>query len=330
MSQIQRTLKDNYAEKQKLIVKKKAALIESRWDSADLLILEAFDKQQMTAAIDVVKRLKSINFASMDILSKARDAAVADVTKVLSGGKNTGVIRTIINLFKTQKENPLVDALAFADALKNFFDLFNKYIDALNTGNDNNATLLAVITGNSQASDVNSLSNDEKKKLDDLQKVIIKGFKPTGAIAMVGKNWVDKYMHGSQGLKSLASSIIKMSVKDVEVITNSVIKALQNVDAVSDAAAGAAQQSTNTTAPSQGGDQPTSSEPATSGTTTKSGAEAPEAAPVEAGKLKDLVQKYSKVPSLKGIKPRDIARIIKQLSDDGQIKLPTLASVMTN
>lgn len=241
------TLRTQYESKKISVLKEKLERLDS-----DVLresaILEAFDKQQMSAAIDIVKKMRAIDFKGLTSLASARDAAVADVTKVLSGGQDQGLIRKIVNLFKDNKENPLVDTLAFANALNNFFGQFSQYVSAMNSDSkNNNVTLGTLVTGKSsdELDDLGSISGlggDEKKKLADLQKVIVNGFKPEGALANIGKNWVDKYLKGRKGLQQLAKDMLKMTVKDLNVISASVTNALKNADAVGDAAAGAASQ----------------------------------------------------------------------------------------
>ena len=227
------------------------------------LIYEAFDKQQMSAAVDIIKKLKSIDFKSLTSLSQARDIAVAEVTKVLGGSKDQGIVRKIVSLFKDEKENPLIDTLAFADALHNFFTQFTEYINALNSSNkDKNATLGSVVTGKSQdelddMGSIDNLGTEEKKKLADLQSVIVKGMKPEGALANIGKNWVDKYMKGKKGLSQLAKDLLKMSVKDLQQVSNSVTSSLKNTKSVGEAAAGAAEQGTVSSTASTGTEQAT-------------------------------------------------------------------------
>lgn len=280
-----RTLKEQYRTKQVSLLKERLVsidrlvIVEQRISPSDRLILEAFDKQQMTAAIDIIKKLKAIDFGSLTSLAQARDAAVSDVTRVLSGDKSQGLIRKIVNLFKSEKENPLVDVLAFSNALHNFFTQFSQYVSALGTGQEDQ-TLGTVVTGKSpdELTDLNAikgLGGAEKKKLADLQKVIINGFKPEGALANLGKNWIDKYLKGKKGLQSLARDLLKMSVKDLTALSSNIVSNLKNVEAVGQAAAGAAQQATVGTTTSTGSNVSGSTEAGQGSKGTKSGATAP-------------------------------------------------------
>jgi hypothetical protein len=278
------------------------------------LIMEAFNNQQMEAAIDIVKKLKSFNFGNITALAQARDNAVRDVTKTLAGNKEQGLVRKIVNLFKSEEENPLVDVLAFAGALNSFFKLFSQYVTALGV-KDESQTLGSVVTGMDDAelkqlSSIHSLSSENKEKMAELQKVILQGLKPEGLLAKLGKNWVTKYMGGKQGLKQLAQDMLKMSVKDLNALTKSVTDALKNVDAVGQAAAGAAQQASTGTTSSTSGEASSSSEPS-KGT-------GPNAEP-EAAKHADAV--YSSVKdSVQDVKEDDVKKVIDALIKAGKLK----------
>jgi len=329
-----RSLKERYETKrihvllERLKVADKNIMSES-WNEHDMLILEAFDKQQMAAAIDVVKKLKSIQFGPLKPLAAARDAAVADVTKVLAGGKNQGLIRKIVNLFKSDKENPLVDVLAFSSALYNFFGQFTQYIESLSTGVEgaDEKALGALVTGKSdeELSDINAVAGlgaDEKKKLADLQKVIMNGLKPSGMLAKIGKNWVDKYMKGRKGLQEFAKSLLRVKVATLKATAESVTSSFQNVEAVGQAAAGAAQQGAVGTTTSTGGDAATSSEPGGGTASTKSGETAPGAQPVGKGGVDvNAVVARIKAP-MEDMGVKDVNKLVAQLADLGVLKNP--------
>jgi len=278
------TLKENYELKRVSKLKNRLTRIDNKImieNKRDRLIYEAFDKQQSAAAFDIIKKLKTINFGALTSLAQARDAAIADVTKVLGGKNKNGPIRTIINLFKDEKENPLVDALAFSSALKNFFEIFAQYVTSLNP-TDKNQTLGEFVTGQDQENidflqNTKTMNSDQKEKLADLQRVIIKGFSPeaSGALAKLGQDWINKYLKGKKGLQLLAKDLMKTKINDLFAISSSVETSMKNVEAVGQAAAGAAQQgavgSTGTTGTSSSG----SSETSTGTSGTKSGATAP-------------------------------------------------------
>lgn len=279
-----RTLKEQYETKQVHRLQERLApidrkvMVELKWDARDRLILEAFDKQQMAAAIDIVKKLKTINFGTLQSLAQARDAAITDVTKVLAGDKSQGLIRKIVNLFKSDKENPLVDTLAFAEALHNFFTQFTQYVTALG-GGDKDITLGAAVTGQSgedkEIVDFAAAVKNKNPKANDLQKIIINGFKPEGALANISKNWIDKYMKGKKGLQQLANEMFGMKMGDLQTVSQSVVNGLKNTDAVGQAAAGAAQQAAVSTTGTTGSTVTGSAEAGQGSKGSKTGATAP-------------------------------------------------------
>lgn len=328
------TLKEQYEAKQVRRLQERLGPIdrkvmsELKWDARDQLIFEAFDKQQMAAAVDIIKKLKAIDFGALTSLAQARDAAVNDVTKVLAGDKSQGLIRKIVGLFKSDKENPLVDVLAFSQALNNFFGQFSQYITALGGGKDDQA-LGTIVTGKSpeELADLNAikgLGGEEKKKLGDLQKVILNGFKPEGALANLGKNWIDKYMKGKKGLQMLAQDMLKMTVKDLTNIGTNVTNSLKNADAVGQAAAGAAQQGAVASTGSTGAGATGSAEAGQGSKGTKSGAVAPGAqvAPGAAGPGDDVAKKvYDDIKAdFEGADEKTVMSILQTLAHNGKLK----------
>lgn len=325
-----RTLKEQYEAKQVRRLQERLGpidrrmIIEIQEAAFDHLILEAFDKQQMAAAIDIVKKLRTLSFGALTSLAQARDAAVADVTKVLAGDKSQGLIRKVINLFKNQKENPLVDVLAFADALNNFFGEFTQYVSALGGEGGADQTLGTIVTGKSpeELADINAvkgLGGEEKRKLGELQKVIINGFRPEGALANIGKNWIDKYLKGKKGLQAIAQDMLKMTVKDLSVISTSVTSGLKNVEAVGQAAAGASQQAAVGTTGSTGSNVSGSTEAGVGSKGTKSGAKAPGAQ--VAGD--DIAKKiYDDIKAdFEGADEKTVMTILTTLAQNGKLKL---------
>lgn len=276
-----KTLREQYEAKkvkslqERLVPIDKKVISELRWSENDQLIYEAFDKNQMNQAIKTVKQLKTINFGALGSLAAGRDAAVNDVTSALAGSSSKGLIRKIVGLFKSGKENPLVDSLAFCDALNNFFGQFSQYVTALG-GENQDQPLATIITGKNpdeldDLTSIQGLGSDEKKKLKDMQNVILKGFKPNGTLGKLSKNWIDKYMKGKKGMQQLAKDLLKMTPKDLNVIGNSVAGALKNAEAVGQAAAGASQQATTGSNPSAGTKSANSTQPEQGTSHTKSG-----------------------------------------------------------
>ncbi len=326
-----RTLKEQYEIKQlqqRLKPIDQKVMTELRAPSNDKLILEAFNKQQMNDAIKIVKQLKTINFGPLTSLSQARDAAVNDVTRALAGGKDQGIIRKIVNLFKGGKENPLVDALAFCDALNNFFGQFSQYVTAL--GSDKaDQPLSTIVTGKSseELSDQNAINNldvKEKGNLKNMQKVIVNGLKPSGALGKLGKNWIDKYLRGKKGLQSLARDLLKMSPNDINKISQTVTSSLKNAEAIGQAAAGASQQATVGSNPSASSNVSGSSQPEQGTAGTKSGATAPGAhVPPNTAKGVDIDKVVARIkPAMDDLGVKDVSKLVSSLDDLGVLKNP--------
>lgn len=336
------TLKKQYEARQvrrlqeRLNVVDRHVITELRIDPRDRLIIEAFDKQQMAAAIDIVKKLKTIEFSALNSLRAARDAAVADTTKVLSGSAEKGLVRKIVGLFKSEKENPLVDTLAFASALNNFFDQFVQYVSALGGVQDTagggpkkggDQTLGTIITGKSadelgDVLSVGGLGGEEKKKLAEFQKVIINGLKPEGALAKIGKNWIDKYMKGKKGLQQLANEMMKMTVHDLDAVAKSVSAGLKNASAVGQAAAGAASQAAVGTTGGTGPEvaQATGSAQGTAGT--KDAAKAPGAQVAGGNAAASAKKVYDAIKSdFEGMDEKTVLSILTTLADNDRLKV---------
>src|SRR3972149_1265597 len=114
------TLKERYELKQE-------RLFES-------VILREFNRDQMKQAVQLFKALQSTDMAKISqTLAASKDEVIRDVETVLSSKSQQGLIRKFVSLFKKKSENPLLDAFAYCDALKNFFEVFLEYIEARKT-----------------------------------------------------------------------------------------------------------------------------------------------------------------------------------------------------
>jgi hypothetical protein len=316
-----RTLKERYEAKRVQNLKERLKPIDRKItesiDNRDKLILEAFDKQQITGAIDIIKKLKAINFGALQSLASARDLAVGDVTKVIGGGGGGGILKKILSVFKNHDENPLVDALAFSSAMKHFFEQFSQFMTALDT--NDNQTLGMAISG----------SDDPSKGQSQLQQVIVKGFKPDGALASAGKNWIDKYLKGKKGLQQLAKELVNVTIGDLNSISTSVVGGLKNADAVGQAAAGAAQQASVQSTSTTGAEQAKSTEPSAGTVETKPGTVAPEPQVVDqtkggpdTDKAKQLtLDIHNAVGKKNHLAPAAISNIVDYLNKRGMLKV---------
>lgn len=263
-----KTLKQQY--KQKLFINELSERLSKADEKLQLvieenkkidLILEDFNQEQMKQATDLLKKLKSINFSNLEILTKARDAAINDVTAALSGSEEKGLIRKIVTLFTNKKENPLIDAIAFTDAIQNFFSSFSQYANSI-AGSETEKTVSELITGKTKdeledLQSVNKLGSEEKKKLDNIKNLIYKGFRPEGKLANISKNWIDKYLGGKKGLDTLANQIISMKAKDLKSVINTTTETLKTVDNVGQAVAAASEKSATPSSPTTGSEETT-------------------------------------------------------------------------
>jgi hypothetical protein len=261
------------------------------------LILEAFDKKQMALATDILKKLKALNFQGLETLAKGRDAAISDVTAALSNSQETGLVRKIINMFSKEKENPLVDSIAYASAVQNFFEMFSQYTSAM-SGDDPEKSISELVTGKTKdelddAGSVNALGAEEKKKLKNIKSLIAKGFKPDGKLASISKNWVDKYIGGQKGLDSIGNEILAMKVKDLKSVIASATESLKSVESVGQSLVAASTQSTTPTNAPTGSEQSTTTK-STTGTSSSKTGDAGKTANVASDKAKKAVEVLKK------------------------------------
>lgn len=228
-------------------VQKKQLMLEN-------LILEKFDKKMASEATKIIKSLNAIDFNSvgLTVLAAARDEAIKDANRALGGKSNQGILRRIVALYKRSgKNNPLVDSLAFTNAISNFFETFIEYLDsykgaAKNQGNNpEKMSVQELVIGTQE-------DQDEGTKL--LQQVIKKGLRPDGILAQVGKTWQKKYFKNNWS--DLANEIMQSNVSDIERVGQQAIESLKNSQAVGQAAAGAQEVANQHTSSTFGSEKP--------------------------------------------------------------------------
>lgn len=226
------------------------------------LVLEAFDKERLNTAVTLIKALQSIDFASVKLptFAKARDAAIKDVNEILALTSKNGLMKRLVSMFK-KPQNPMIDALSFCDATKNFFEGLLQYVEAKKTGvNDaETLTLRSLVVGPTQNDGVLGSPQkdviDNKKQMQTLQNLIINGFKPDKTIRrLTSRAWLQKYLKNDYA--GVATDIMKAKVQDLEKIgkdvidkfqdASSIVKSLMDVQSM---AKTAATQSTATTPP---------------------------------------------------------------------------------
>lgn len=291
------------------------------------LVLEAFDKDKMKLAGDLIQKLNSINFGAMKTLSNAKNLAIKDCKESLNG---PGVMQKIINLFKDKQTNPLADAVALCDALFNFFSIFPETIKSLNSENKTQAggmnfssdSTLGSLFGDKEDDEFDAFAkavkNKDPKALT-LQKVITTGFKPDKLLASIGKNYFTKYLNGKSGMQSLTSEMLNMRVSELMTIAESVTSALKNAEVVSQAISGAVENTSKSS-------DSTSSAPSTSSDSSKTSKETTSAATSPGAKVDktDLVKSsYEKISdelTKSGIDQNTALRVLKTLSKHDKLK----------
>jgi len=224
-------------------------------------ILEAFSKDLMKQATEIFKSLQSIKFsqAGLKSLAAARDSAVHDVDSVLSSKSDTGLIKKFISLFK-QSQNPLIDAFAFCDALKNFFEDFSTYIEAKKTGVDNpeDKTLKELIVGSTDQTTISGIT-DDRLRSENLRDLIIKGFQPDGAMKKLSKNWQKKYIKSN--FSEIAKDLMNANVGKIEEISKEIVEKLSNVSEIAKSLTGAQNTAAKQTFQTSGTEQTNVSQP---------------------------------------------------------------------
>lgn len=326
------TLREQYELKRVNRLQHKLATLDEQITYDHIILHEAFDKQQMEAAADILKKLNALDFGQLEKLNAAKKAAIHDVENVMGGG-GKDIIRTIANVFKKAigkeavKDNPLTTSLAFVDGIKTFFEQFNVYITARYTGSDDK-TLLQLTT-NDAATELETLKSamlnkDVKKNVEDLHKLVYTGLKPDSPLTKLGQNWLTKYMGGKSGVEELFRQLLLISVKDVKAIASKVATSFPNIESVGNAAVQA-----STVAPTEP-IEPTSTKTATLPKSTKQKATSPTKTTTsgegslqkEKSKLDDdYLKKIAKTISTQtNIKHNDVKKVIDILNKNGVLR----------
>ena len=216
-----------------------AARLDSLNEAAQSVLTEEIDKQVMQAAIGAIKKLQNINFAEMPNLSKARDAALTDITRLAAGDDPRTRLQKLAAAFG--KENGVIySALAFGSAIKNFFSLFSQYIDAVTTRN-----------GKAAAPDLRLEDIGGEELHNAIRKFVHVNFKPQGGIfKRFGSDW-KKYL--GDDMDKIVDDIMFLNVGELKQVINDVQTQTANVN---QAAATAEKQAPQAAASNPGKPQP--------------------------------------------------------------------------
>jgi hypothetical protein len=228
------TLQHRYEQRNKtrdLLRERSKVLLEAQ---RERLILEKFDRNTLKAVVNLVSRIKGINFGGLTSLEQARNAAVNDASRALAGMGTGSLINRLKQLFG--KGDPLADPLSFAASMNTMFGDMKEFLGALGATGQEGQTVEDAIAGED--------GDPEKSKM--LMKIISNGIKPTKG----SSNWVRRYL--KKNLKSVAQEIASMQVSDLLKVAETAADATKNAKAAQQAAAGAGQAATKGTEPSSG------------------------------------------------------------------------------
>lgn len=230
-------------------------------------LLEAFNQQTVDEAVHIIKALQSIDFstAGMKSLASARDTAIQDVDSIVSGQSQRGIVQRFASMFtKNADKNPLLDVLAFCDALRNFFIGLAKYVDARKTGidNPNDKLLKNIVLKNAETPSIESMTND-KKQLKMLQDLIINGLKPEAYLKKVAsKAWQQKYIKNKYA--DIAKDVMNSSVGNIEKIAADINEKFENVSTIARNALNAGGATSKNSVGTTGTQQATGTQPGAS------------------------------------------------------------------
>lgn len=184
--------------------------LESLKQSTLSVLREELDQRTMESAIDAIKSLNSIDFSKLPSFERARDAAVLDVTNMLAGVDDRGFKEKLISLFNSN-DNPIYTALAFGSAIKSFFPVLAKYIDAIAVKNQQTAE------ASTRIEDIGTLDLNKA-----LRTLIERNFKPKGLVFKAhGKGWYGKYF-GRQSSSALVDDIMFLTLDELKQVVTDV------------------------------------------------------------------------------------------------------------
>jgi len=215
------------------VIDKKLILQEKiRNANTTLLLREVFDQITANEAIALIKRLNAIKWPTHSptgitdpfiLFRTATKSAIAELQQVFSGqNRSKNLFDKVIGLFKKEKDNPLVDVIAFANMLFSFFTLMYKFLSAM--GGDDDQTVEEIVGINGKST---------------LTAIVQKGIKPQGGIIQkLGTNWTKKYLQGFN-VNDFVTGVSKMSKGDVWNVCQQVMQQLSNVADISSKVAAA-------------------------------------------------------------------------------------------
>lgn len=242
------TLKETYEAKRVAKMKSRVdstnkKLLSEKNKRVKTLIMEAFDKDTATKAIDLIKRLNAIKWPTpqgqvdpFGLFRNAIKSAIAELQQALAGeGRQTNIFDKIINLFKSEKDNPFTDVIAYANALNSFFLTMKEFVNSMG-GNDTD-TIAKIVTGKY----VKTGDKSTDASFNTLYKIIQNGLSPKGnAATLLGTTWMKKYLKGLD-VKKLTADVSKITKKQLNDVAANVTQQLDNIDDIANRTAAAEQ-----------------------------------------------------------------------------------------
>lgn len=290
------------------------------------IILENFDQATADKTLKLMKQLNAIKWPNeLPSFKYATKKAIAELKSILSGaGRGKNLFDKIVGLFKSEKENPVVDVVAYISAISSFFNVMGKLTDALEGSNQENATVGQII------------GNDETISINDQQfnNIIKKGLKPEGSMANIKTNWLQKYM--GNDTDAVAHEISNMSPKALKDFSLSLQNSLAGTKEIANSIANVEKQASQSEdvvaskesepAARETPAEPTTATTATTPNTVKPGHQDTKTADVAAAPNKEQVinaagHKAADALVKLGIKS-NIPKLMNALYDAGVLKMP--------
>lgn len=195
-----------------------AAKLETLKEATLRTLGEATDQRTMSAAIDAIKNLNSIDFSSMPSFERARDAAVLDVTNMLADVDDRSFKEKLIGIFKGD-DNPIYTALAFGSAVRSFFPMLTQYVEVITSRNQKE------IDGSTRIEDIGALDLNKS-----LRAFVEKNLQPRGLIFKAhGKGWYKKYF-GNQTSSALVNDVMFLTIDELKNVVNDVRRATKPIE----------------------------------------------------------------------------------------------------
>lgn len=182
----------------------------------DQLLSEAIKEEEFQAGLDIIKKLQRANFEKISTLDTAKERAIKDVEEAMAG-KKQGMMRRIAGFFKDDSYgHKLFDAIHFTLAINDFF------------------RQLGQLAGVKAKGKLDSKLVDVLGPRENFEKLVKNAIKSEKGITLSrltrtgSDTWIRKYL--GNDLRSLATELEDMTVKEFADVARSVLTVLKDVD----------------------------------------------------------------------------------------------------